>query len=74
MIYSPLDECFGTTLKSGSLAKSEVCASVNGLDDRFLTYLALMSSGAGETGFEDVVAVFVELMRLEDDLEVAGFE
>ena len=47
---------------------------MNGLDDIFLTQLALMPSGDGETGLEDVVVVIVELLGLEDDMEVVWFE
>ena len=40
-------------------SSSEICASVRGLDDKFLTHLALVSSGADCTGWEDVVDVVV---------------
>ena len=57
-------------MKLELLAKSKICASVSGLDDKFLTHLALMSSGAEETGMKDAV---VELLGLKDVLKVVEF-
>ena len=71
-IYPPLEEYLGTTAKLGPVVTSEICASMSGFDDRFLT---LMSSGADESELEDVVTVFIvffiviELLELEDVLE-----
>ena len=47
----------GTIAKLGPLAKSETHASVSGLEDKFLTHLAVMLSEASVHGLEDVVAV-----------------
>ena len=72
MISSPLGEYLGTALKLGPLAKSEICTSMNGLEDKFLTQLAVMLSGVGEPVLQ-VIALFVgvgavELLDLEDVL------
>ena len=63
-------------MKLGPLPKSEICASVRGLDDKRVTHIALMLYGAGDTALDDVVAVVVgmELLGLEDNREVIGFE
>ena len=75
MIYSTLGECWDATAKLGHLAKGRICASVSGLDDKFLSHLALMLSRAGETGLEGIDAVVVaELLELEDYLEVIECE
>ena len=52
---------------------------MSGLEDRFLTYLAVMLSQAGVAGLEDILAVVggvvaVELLEPESVLEVLGFE
>ena len=74
-MFFPSGEYLGTTEKLGPLAKSEICASVSGLDDKFLTHLALILSGDSETGLGDVVAAsFVALLELDDDLEVVGLK
>ena len=59
MIYSTLEEDLGTIVEFGPLAKSEICASVSGFGDRFLTHLAVMLSGAGEIGVVDIVLLLM---------------
>ena len=39
-IYSPLGEYLGTIIKLEPLAIFEFCASMSGMEDRFLTHLA----------------------------------
>ena len=48
-IVSPLGEYLGTTAKLGPPAKSEICASVSGLEDMFFTHLGVMLPGTGAT-------------------------
>ena len=65
MIYSPLGEYRGKMAKFGHLAKSEICASLRGLNDKFLAPLDIVLSGADETGVEDgVVAIVVGVEKV----------
>ena len=55
-----------------ALAKREILASVRGLEDRFVTHIALVLSGAAETRWVDVatvviVAVSVKVRAVEPD-------
>ena len=78
MIYSSFGEDQGITVKLGPLAKHKICASLTGLKDKLLTHLAVMLSGAGIPGLQDVVAVVgvaaVELLEVADIVEVLEFE
>ena len=79
MIDSPLGEYLDTAAELGPLAKSDSCASVNGLDDKSWTHLVVMQSEVREIMLENVVVVVfsVDIARLleqEDILEVLEFE
>ena len=44
VIYSKLGGCIGDTAKLGPLARTDLCAGVKGLLDKFMTHLGLGSS------------------------------
>ena len=44
VMYSKLGGCLGDTAKLGSLARTDLCAWVKGLLDRFMTHFELGSS------------------------------
>ena len=85
MINSTLGQYLGTTMKLGPLAKSEACACISDLDDRFWTYMTMMPLGVGEFGLPDAVTVdggvvwgggvvAVELLEPEAVLGVLEFD
>ena len=63
-MYCHFGEYSGTTAKFVSLASSDICASVSGLDDKSLLHLTLVSSRADETRWENVVDVVLVIVAV----------
>ena len=68
MIYLPLGEYSGTRAKFGPLDKSETCASVCSLPDKFFNHLALVGSGVALDGNIDGKLVGFAAAVLEVDV------
>ena len=64
MICFPLEEYLSSIAKIVPLANNEFSTSMSSLEDKFLTNLAVMLSGAGIPVLEDAITVFVSVLAM----------